>query len=166
MSHIPGWRDMWHEGDFSHNHFVSLSLELLSEGVTSSPEPLNNRILVIASSSSILLKTLQFLFALCSTSVHLFAILNVITRKIHHSRNQKECSKVMNMVSTRHNYHPLFTVVTTRQNPVKKCCLYLYHAMLLANYSWMHELGCETLPNHNQIQEQISWTASSSSEGN
>ena len=163
MSHIPGWRWTPH---FSHNHFVSLSLELLYEGVKSSPEPLNNIILVMASSSSILSKTLQFLFALRSTSIRLFAILNVITRKIYHSQNQKECSKVMNMVSTRHNNHPLFTVVTTWQDPVKKCCLYLYHAMLLANYSRMHELGYETLSNRNQIQEQISWTASSSIEEN
>ena len=162
MSDITGWRGSPH---FSHNYFVSLSLKLLSEGVKSAPEPLNI-ILVMATSSSILLKTMQFLFALRSTSVHLFAILNVITRKIHHSQNQKECSKVTNMVSTWHNYHPLFTVVTTQQNPVKKCCLYLYHAPLLANYSWMHELGCETLLNHNHIQEHISWTASSSSEGN
>jgi len=119
------------------------------------------RILVIASSSSILLKILHFLFALRSTSVHLFAILNVIARKIYHSQNEKECSKVTNVVSTRHNHHPLFPAVTTWQNPVKKCCLYLYHAMLLANYSCIQEFWYETLPKHHQIQEQTGWTASS-----
>jgi hypothetical protein len=60
------------------------------------------------------------------------------------------------LVTTQHNHHPLFTLVAAWQNPAKKCCIYLYHALLLANNSWMQELTYETLPNHNQIQEQMS----------
>jgi hypothetical protein len=164
MLHIPGWKGTLH---FLHNHFVSLSLELLSEGIKSSPEPLNNRILVMASSSSLLLKTLQFLFALHNqhTSPSLCHF-DCHHKKIYHSKNQQECSKVMNVVSKWHNHRPLFTLVTTWQNPAQKCCIYWYHATLLANCSWMQELTYKTLPNHNQIQQLISWTASSYSEGN
>jgi hypothetical protein len=95
----------------------------------------------MASSSSILLKTLQFLFALRSTSVHLFAILNVITRKIYHSQNEKECSKVTNVVSTQHNHHPLFPAVTTWQNPVKSaafiCICYAFSKLQLDSGAWI-----------------------------